>query len=119
MVIVCAVTGSTFAGIIAGFKLLETFPDQKKRKVIGIDASAMPNETHATVLELARQTADKLGLGRGAISPEDIILDPRYHAGCYGIPDQRTLEAMSYGASMEGFITDPVYEGKSLAGMLE
>jgi len=119
VVIVCAVTGSTMAGIVAGFKLLETWPDQKKRKVIGIDASARPEETHATVLELTRQTADKIGLGRAAIKSEDVILDGRYHAGCYGIPDQQTLEAMRYGARMEGFITDPVYEGKSLAGMLE
>jgi len=119
IVIVCAVTGSTMAGIVAGFKLLETFPDQKKRKVIGIDASARPEETHATVLELTRRTAENIGLGRDAISAEDVILDGRYHAGCYGIPDQQTLDAMRYGASMEGFITDPVYEGKSLAGMID
>jgi len=119
IIIVCAVTGSTMAGIVAGFKLLETFPDQKKRKVIGIDASARPEETHATVLELSRRTAEKIGLGRDAISPEDVILDGRYHAGCYGIPDQQTMDAMRYGASMEGFITDPVYEGKSLAGMID
>jgi 1-aminocyclopropane-1-carboxylate deaminase len=118
-VIVCAVTGSTMAGIVAGFKLLETWPEQQKRKVIGIDASATPKETHATVLELTRQTAEKIGLGRDLISPDDIILDDRYHAGCYGLPNQQTIEAMKYGASMEALITDPVYEGKSLAGMLD
>jgi len=119
VIIVCTVTGSTMAGIVAGFKLLETFADQKKRKVIGIDASARPKDTHATILELTRQTAEKIGLGRTAISSEDVILDERYHAGCYGLPDEGTLEAMRYGASMEAFITDPVYEGKSLAGMLD
>jgi len=119
VIIVCAVTGSTMAGIVAGFKLLETWEWRKTRKVIGIDASARPKDTHATVLELARQTAEKIGLGRMAISPEDVILDDRYHANCYGIPDQQTIEAMKYGATMEAFITDPVYEGKSLAGMLD
>lgn len=45
-------------------------------------------------------------------------LHNRFHAGTYGIPDQRTLEAMRLGASLEGMITDPVYEGKSLAGLI-
>ncbi|KAL3418566.1 1-aminocyclopropane-1-carboxylate deaminase [Phlyctema vagabunda] len=118
-IIVCAVTGSTMAGIVAGFKLLETLPGQKTRKVVGIDGSARPEETRHTVLEIAKRTAEKIGLGRDAIALDDIILDGRYHAGCYGSPDQQTIDAMKYGASMEAFITDPVYEGKSLAGMLD
>ncbi len=52
------------------------------------------------------------------IVDEAIILDDRFHAGTYGIPDGRTLEAMRLGASLEGMITDPVYEGKSLAGLI-
>src|SRR6185503_19632190 len=40
-VIVCSVTGSTQAGMIAGFAAQE-----KKRRVIGIDGSARPTETH-------------------------------------------------------------------------
>jgi len=39
------------------------------------------------------------------IADEEIILDDRFHAGTYGIPDQRTLEAMRLGASMEAMIT--------------
>ncbi|KAK6507230.1 hypothetical protein TWF481_005680 [Arthrobotrys musiformis] len=122
-IIVCAVTGSTFAGIIAGFKLLSTLPasseQEKKRKIIGIDASAKPAETKAQTLRIAKTTAVKIGLKEEDITEEDIILDERYHAGIYGIPDKQTLEAMEYGARMDAFITDPVYEGKSLAGMLD
>ena len=124
-VIVCAVTGSTMAGMIAGFKLLELSQVSnqagkgRKRKVIGIDGSARPAETHATVLRLARQTAEKIGLDPNMITPEDVVLDDRYHAGCYGVPDQQTLAAIRYGAATEAFITDPVYEGKSLAGMID
>lgn len=33
--------------------------------------------------------------------------------------DEQTIEAMKFGASTEAFITDPVYEGKSLAGMMD
>ncbi|KAK7000169.1 1-aminocyclopropane-1-carboxylate deaminase [Favolaschia claudopus] len=117
-VIVCAVTGSTQAGMIAGFKLLEKMGG-RKRKVIGIDASAKPAETRAQVLRIARFTAAKIGLSEEDINDEDVILDERYHAGCYGIPDKQTIEAIKYGASMDAFITDPVYEGKSLAGMVD
>ena len=118
-VIVCAVTGSTFAGMIAGFKLLEKKGLSPKRKVVGIDASAKPKETFDQVLRIARQTASRIGLQEGDVGPEDVILDERYHAGIYGIPDQRTLDAINFGARTEGFITDPVYEGKSLAGMMD
>src|SRR2546428_6886036 len=44
-VIVCSVTGSTQAGMVAGFIL-----EDKGRRVIGIDASARPEQTHAQVL---------------------------------------------------------------------
>jgi len=120
-IIVCAVTGSTMAGMIAGFKLLEKLDESPspKRKVIGIDASAKPGETFAQVLRIARQTAAKIGLEESDVSEEDVVLDARYHAGCYGIADEATLEAIRFGARTEAFITDPVYEGKSLAGMMD
>ncbi|KAJ7620436.1 tryptophan synthase beta subunit-like PLP-dependent enzyme [Roridomyces roridus] len=118
-VVVCSVTGSTQAGMIAGFKLLEKTSGGKARRVIGIDASAKPDETRAQVLRIAQFTAVKIGLKEEDIGEEDVILDERYHAGCYGIPDKRTVEAIKYGAAMEAFITDPLYEGKSLAGMVD
>ncbi|KAJ7348420.1 tryptophan synthase beta subunit-like PLP-dependent enzyme [Mycena albidolilacea] len=117
-IVVCSVTGSTQAGMIAGFKLLEKTGGQR-RKVIGIDASAKPAETRAQVLRIARFTAARIGLTEEDISEADVVLDERYHAGCYGIPDKRTVEAIKYGASLDAFITDPVYEGKSLAGLID
>src|SRR5436305_14463903 len=105
-VIVCSVTGSTQAGMVAGFAL-----EGKGRRVIGIDASAKPEETHAQVLRIAQDTAAKIGVER-KLQSEDVILDDRYHAGTYGIPDPGTLDAIRTGARLEGMITDPVYEGK-------
>ena len=52
------------------------------------------------------------------MSDEHILLDDRFHAGAYGLADESTAEAMRLGASLEGMITDPVYEGKSLAGLI-
>jgi len=112
-VIVCSVTGSTQAGMVAGFAL-----EGKGRRVIGIDGSAKPAETHAQVLRIAQDTARKIGVGR-ELTAGDVILDDRYHAGTYGIPDDATIDAIRTGARLEGMITDPVYEGKSLAGMID
>jgi len=112
-VIVCSVTGSTQAGMIAGFA-----GQARPRRVIGIDASAKPKETLEQVSRIARQTAELIGIGR-SLRPDETILDDRYHAGTYGIPDDRTLEAIRLTARLEGMLTDPVYEGKSMAGLID
>ncbi len=112
-VVVCSVTGSTQAGMIAGFAV-----NDLPRKVIGIDGSAKPAETWDQVARIARATAALIGVTR-PILDEEIILDDRYHAGTYGIPDERTVHAIRLGASLEAMITDPVYEGKSLAGLID
>jgi 1-aminocyclopropane-1-carboxylate deaminase len=112
-VIVCSVTGSTQAGMVAGFAAQE-----RPRRVIGIDGSAKPAETKEQVTRIAQATAELIEVGRD-LTADELILDDRYHAGTYGIPDERTLDAIRLGARLEGMITDPVYEGKSLAGMID
>jgi 1-aminocyclopropane-1-carboxylate deaminase len=116
-IIVCSVTGSTQAGMIAGFAGQEV-AGGRARRVVGIDASATPVETRAQVARIARRTAAAIGIGR-ELRDDEIILDDRYHAGVYGIPDARTLAAMRLVGRLEGMITDPVYEGKSMAGLLD
>jgi 1-aminocyclopropane-1-carboxylate deaminase len=112
-VVVCSVTGGTQAGMIAGNALSE-----RPRRIVGIDASAKPAETRAQVARIARATAELIGVGR-EIDDAEIILDERYHAGAYGIPDESTVEAIRLVARLEGVITDPVYEGKSMAGLID
>ncbi|CAK7243372.1 MAG: hypothetical protein STHCBS139747_004891 [Sporothrix thermara] len=131
VIIVCAVTGSTMGGMVAGFKLADKLRLQREeagssdktrartRKVIGIDASATVPQTAAQVLRIAQVTGKAIGLEDGEITAADILLDDRYHGGTYGIPDATTIDAIKFGAATEAFITDPVYEGKSLAGMMD
>ncbi len=111
-VVVCTVTGSTHAGMIAGFAL----EDRPGRRVVGIDASATEEKTLAQVTRIARSTAAKIGLDR-ELRDEEIILVDGYNAGVYGVPDERTLDAIHTVARLEGVLTDPVYEGKSMAGL--
>jgi len=112
-VIVCSVTGSTQAGMIAGFA-----DRARQRRIIGIDASAKPAETLAQVTRIARFTAEAIGVQR-ELRDDEVILDERYHAGIYGIPDEQTLAAMRVAGRLEAMITDPVYEGKSMAAMID
>jgi 1-aminocyclopropane-1-carboxylate deaminase len=116
-VVVCSVTGSTQAGMVAGFAQLEE-QGARPRRVLGIDASAKPAETHAQILRIAQQTAQAIGVER-ALTAADVELDERFHAGVYGIPDDATLRAMELAARTEGMITDPVYEGKSMAAVVD
>jgi 1-aminocyclopropane-1-carboxylate deaminase len=112
-IVVCSVTGSTQAGMIAGFARQE-----RARRVIGIDGSAKPAETRDQVARIARRTAAMIDVGR-VVRDDEIVLDERYHAGTYGIPDEQTLEAIRLAGRLEGMITDPVYEGKSMAGLID
>ncbi len=111
-VIVCTVTGSTHAGMVVGFAA-----DGRERNVIGIDASFTPTQTKAQVLDIARNTATLVGIRD--ITPDDIILLEDYAYPCYGVPSKETLDAIRLSARLEGMITDPVYEGKSMQGLID
>ncbi len=112
-ILVCTVTGSTQAGMIAGFAL----ENRTDRHVIGIDGSATMDKTTEQLARIARNTSATIGLDRDLRSGEITLVDG-YSAGIYGIPDDQTLDAIRLAARMEGMITDPVYEGKSMAGLI-
>jgi len=116
-IIVCTVTGSTHAGMIAGFAALEELTGVKRR-VLGIDASATLDKTRDQVARIARHTADLIELGRDLRDDEIQVLEG-WAGDLYGIPVDSTMEAMALGAQLEAMITDPVYEGKSLAGLID
>ena len=112
-IVVCSVTGSTHAGMIAGFA-----GQDRPRRVIGIDASAKLDETRAQVARIARSTAELIGLGRDLREDEITVLEG-WAGDLYGIPVQSTLDAIRLTGSLEGVIIDPVYEGKSMAGLID
>ena len=116
-IVVCTVTGSTHAGMIAGFAALED-AGGRKRKVLGIDASATLDKTRDQVGRIAANTAELIGLGRDLRDDEITVLEG-WAGDYYGIPVESTVEAIRTAASLEGFITDPVYEGKSMAGLID
>ena len=112
-IVVCSVTGSTHAGMIAGFA-----GQERPRRVIGIDASARITETRAQVERIARGTAELIDLGRDLKDDEITVLEG-WAGDHYGIPVQSTLDAIRLTGSLEGMIIDPVYEGKSMDGLID
>lgn len=112
-IVVCSVTGSTQAGMVVGFAA-----DGRAERVIGIDASATPTKTKAQILRIAQNTAKLVELGH-EITETDVVLDTRYGGPAYGLPNEGTMEAIRLCARQEGVLTDPVYEGKSMHGMLD
>jgi 1-aminocyclopropane-1-carboxylate deaminase len=112
-IVVCTVTGSTHAGMIAGFA-----GQKKPRRVIGIDASVTIEKTRDQVARIARNTAALIGLDRDLRDDEITVLEG-WGGDFYGIPVESTLEAMRLTGRLEGVILDPVYEGKSMAGLID
>ncbi|MER9756167.1 1-aminocyclopropane-1-carboxylate deaminase [Mesorhizobium sp. M0166] len=107
-IVVCTVTGSTHAGMLVGFA-----KDGRQRNVLGIDASATPAQTKAQVLAIAQHTAELVDLGIELVE-DDVVLLEEYAYPHYGIPSPETKDAIRLCARLEGMITDPVYEGKSM-----
>jgi 1-aminocyclopropane-1-carboxylate deaminase len=112
-IVVCVVTGSTQAGMIVGFAA-----DDRADRVIGIDASGTPEQTWAQVRQIVSNTAELVELGR-EVRDDEILINPDYAYPAYGVPSRETSEAIRFAARTEAMITDPVYEGKSMQGMMD
>jgi len=112
-IVVCTVTGSTHAGMLVGFAA-----DGRARNVIGIDASGTPAQTKSQVLAIAQHTAELVELGQ-ALVEDDMVLLEDYAYPAYGVPSEETNEAIRLCGRLEGMMTDPVYEGKSMQGLID
>jgi len=112
-IVVCVVTGSTQAGMIVGFAAQD-----RADRVIGIDASGTVDQTRSQVRQIVDKTADLVELGR-AVRDDEIVINPDYAYPAYGVPSEETNAAIRLAARTEAMITDPVYEGKSMQGMID
>jgi 1-aminocyclopropane-1-carboxylate deaminase len=116
-IVVCTVTGSTHAGMVAGFAALED-AGGRPRRVIGIDASATLEKTRDQVARIARHTASLIGLER-ELRDDELTVLAGWAGDLYGVPVESTVEAIRLSGRLEGMILDPVYEGKSMAGLVD
>ncbi|MDR0840014.1 MAG: D-cysteine desulfhydrase family protein [Christensenellaceae bacterium] len=109
--IICtAGSGGTLAGVVLGARL---FAPSTRVTGIVID----PDDYRGIVTRLVNEAAALLG-SEVRIAREDVLLHDCYGAG-YAIPSTPGVNAMRFMAQKEGVILDPVYTGKTFAGLME
>lgn len=122
VIIVPTMSGSTLGGLVAGFKAAEEamLDSPRKRRLIGVLAGPkdLP-QFRGLVLDIAKTAAKHIGVDLERITEVDFEIDDRWTAGQYGRLDEKTHASIKLLASTEGIITDPVYSGKALTGVLE
>jgi 1-aminocyclopropane-1-carboxylate deaminase/D-cysteine desulfhydrase-like pyridoxal-dependent ACC family enzyme len=83
--------------------------------------SVSPRNTQArapaAAAQVANETAALLGL-EARVAPEDLQHRDEYGDPGYGITNPQALEAIKLLARSEGILTDPVYTGKAVAGLV-
>ena len=124
VVIVPCASGSTLAGMVAGFRLAEkqrgVESGNKKRKLIGMQATTNDvQKTKRLVMDSAKTTAKLIGLDGGDIQSDAFEITDRFNAGAYGRLDDKTRDGIKLLAETEGILTDPVYTGKAITGLIE
>ena len=113
-IIVCTVTGSTHAGMLVGFaKDGRSRKRDRHRCVRHARADPRPGSRHRA--QHGRTRASLAGRSRTMIS----CSSPDYAYPAYGVPSAETNDAIRLAARIEGMMTDPVYEGKSMQGMID
>ena len=111
--VVSTVTRSTPAGMLVGFPA-----DSLQRRVIGIDASGTPWRTRTQATQIASNTAELVGLDHQIVDGDAELMED-YAYPVYGVPSRETDEAIRHAAQTEGMLTDPVYEGTSMQGLVD
>ena len=92
--------------------------DNRADRVIGIDGSGTLDQLRNQLRGIVDQTAKLVDLGR-QVRDNEIVINPDYAYPAYGVPSHETNEAIRLAARTEAMITDPVYEGKSMQGMID
>jgi L-cysteate sulfo-lyase len=112
-------SSSTHAGLVVGFAAVEQSGEFDCRpQITGISVYRRQAEAAATVRQRARETADLLGLECADLEDRVTVTDDYLGAG-YGEPTEGMVEAVGLAARLEGLLIDPVYTGKTMAGMID
>jgi 1-aminocyclopropane-1-carboxylate deaminase len=119
-------SGSTLGGMLAGFRCAaqrqtsNSQSDHCRRRIIGVQATTMAkDELVGLVSQIAQTAANKIMLDATNINwEEDFEVEARFTAGAYGRLDEATATSIKEFASLEGILTDPVYTGKAITGLI-
>lgn len=109
-IVCCTGSGGTHAGMDLGARIYSP-----TTRVTGIDVS---NDDFQPIVAGLVNGASALLEAGITVSAEDINVYHCYGAG-YAIPSEAGVAAMKLMARQEGIILDPVYTGKTFAGLLQ
>ena len=112
-IIVPSGSTGTHAGMIVGMTGINAgIP------ISGMNVSRAKDVQEELVYELAVETAQKLGMSN-SIAREDVICFDQYVGPGYSLPTQSMVEAVTLFARTEAILLDPVYSGKTAAGLID
>jgi D-cysteine desulfhydrase len=111
--LVCASgSGGTHAGLVTGF-----YGCNMNIPILGINVSRKKDIQEELIYKLTRETAEHVGITtqipRAAISCFDEYVGPGY-----SLATPEMAEAVRLLARTEGILLDPVYTGKTMAGLI-
>lgn len=112
--VICA-SGSTgtHAGLVTGFQ-----GNHSGIEVIGINVSRTREEQEPLVYDLVQQTAARVGV-TSEIPREAVRCFGDYVGPGYSLPTAEMVEAVKLLARTECILLDPVYTGKTMAGLID
>ena len=112
--IVCSSgSGGTHAGLVTGL-----MGNNANIPLTGISTRAAKEAQTDKLFKLANETADMLGIA-GSIAREAIVVHDEYVGEGYSLPTDGMIEAVELFARLEGILLDPVYTGKTAAGLID
>lgn len=110
-------TGScgTHAGLLLGLRYF----GNKTTKVIGISVSQPSEVKRENIRDVLRQIGDVIDVDESLIADDDIIVKDEYYGTAYAYPTDEANQAIMLVGEKEGIILDPVYTGKTMAGLID
>ncbi|HUL01229.1 MAG TPA: D-cysteine desulfhydrase [Nitrospirota bacterium] len=112
-VIVASGSAGTHAGLVAGFH-----GNNSNIPVLGINVSRTKDVQEELVYGLANKTAALAGV-KNVIPRDAVLCNDEYVGTGYSVPTAGMVEAVRLLARTEGILLDPVYTGKTMAGLVD
>ena len=106
-------SGNTHAGFLFGLRALDC-----QVPVTGICVRRNAQLQAPRIAARCQEITELLGV-ENPVSDDDVVLDDRFLAPGYGQLNSATVEAMTLAAHKEAILLDPVYSGKTMAGLVD
>jgi len=112
-VVVTSGSGGTHSGLLSGFRTMNS-----DIPVTGISIYHEAEQQTAAVHAHSRRVADKFK-DFSYVPLEEVVVLDNYVGGGYAKPTDAMIEAVKLVAKTEAIFLDPVYTGKTMAGLID